>query len=182
MGYGNWIADRNRWNLSAPTDEFLAGLLSFDDHLVIIPSRMSRGYLLARRRQFSAGLGDVAMLDNKHPDTNMLVAHGLVPIAPIRSKTGHPSWSKTDLEGLCNILRTRDAWALSGGPTSETGEAGEQRLIEAVEGSERKAEVAERKNMRENFYHLGREAYRAIAARTGRRNKRASDFHGVARG
>lgn len=181
MEMPNWIADVNRFNLEPPTQEFLAGLLSFDAQLVILPSRMHKRYQLCRRRQFSAGIGDVAMLDNKHPDTNMFYAHGVLPIAPLKFKSGTVAWSMQNLEGLIALLRSRDTWAVSGGPTSLVGEKGENTLADHVDAMDREQEAKERRDTKETFYHLGREAYRAIAARTGRRNKRASDYHGAAR-
>jgi hypothetical protein len=178
--FATFIKDRNRWSLPEPPAWWQAQLRNFDHMLVVIPSRFAPHYLLCRRRQFSAGLGDVAMLDNKHPDTNMCVSLGVVPVSTLRWKKGKSVFQQEDLNRILDELRRRDTWQLSGGPTSETGEKGLDKLVDAVEENERAVARKERASLKEKFYHLGREAYRALAARTGRRNKRASDYHGVA--
>jgi hypothetical protein len=179
--FATFIPDQNRWTLPTPPEWWQGQLRSFDHMLVVIPSRIAPHYLLTRRRQFSAGLGDVAMMDNKHPDTNMCYAYGVVPVATLNWKKGTSTFTQQDLNRILDGLRRRDTWHLSGGPTHEKGEKGLDALVDAVEESERKAERKERASLKEKFYHLGREAYRALKARTGQRNKRASDYHGVAR-
>ncbi len=112
-----WIEDRNRFKLERPPDWFLTGLTGYDANLVLIPSRMKRQYLLCRRRQYTAGLGDVAMTDNKHPDTNMCYAYGVLPVAPLQwAKTGKVSFTQGNLVSLLETLKSRDVWAHGGGP------------------------------------------------------------------
>jgi hypothetical protein len=179
--FATFIPDTNRWSLPVPPEWWQSQLRNFDHMLVVIPSRKMPHYLLCRRRQFSAGLGDVAMLDNKHPDTNMCYSYGVVPVSTLRWKPGKSTFQQADLNAILDELRRRDTWALSGGPTHEKGEAGLDKLVDAVEEQERAVARKERASLKEKFYHLGREAYRALKARTGQRNKRASDYHGVAR-
>lgn len=180
--HSNWIPDENKGKLEQPPDWFLTGLYNYDPMLVVIPSRFKRKttapqYLLARRRQFTAGLGDVAMMDNKHPDTNMCYAHHLIPIAPFVFRSGAVAFTAQNLESLLQTLRERDSWAQGGGPLSHDPDA----VWKAVEAHEAAQEKKEDASLWDAFYHRGRDAYRSLKARTGQRNKRASDYHGVAR-
>ena len=177
----NWIPDTNTWNLPEPPEWFLKRLFDFDALLVLVPSRVkvkeeSPAYLLCRRRLHSAGLGDVAMLDNKHPDTNMCYAHGLVPIAPLRFRNGATTFTQRGCDSLLRELKARDTWAITGGPDGNANAA-----WQAVEAAEAAKEAKERAGLRDTFYHMARDAYRSLKARTGQRNKRASDYHGAAR-
>jgi hypothetical protein len=177
----NWIADTNRWNLTVPPEWFLQKLWNFDEQLVIVPSRNepTKGekphYLLARRRQYSAGLGDVVALDNKHPDTNMCMVHGLIPIGPLRFKKGVNTFTEAGLVSLLDELASRDMWKITG-RTKDPDAA-----WKALEAAEAEEQARERRTWRDDMYHRARDAYRSLKARTGQRNKRASDYHGVAR-
>lgn len=175
--YPNWIEDTNKWKLERPADSFLAGLYTYDPMLVIVPSRFTRHYLMCRRRQYSAGLGDVAMVDNKHPDTNMCYAYGLVPIRPLKFGSGVISWSDANLQSLLADLRSRDTWAHTGGPEGNNLDAAWQ----FVEEQERLQAQAQQLTFRDNMRHRARDAWRSLTARIGARNRRASDYHGVAR-
>lgn len=175
-----WIEDQNRFKLEVPPVWFLVGLVGYDSQLVIIPSRMRRQYLLCRRRQYSVGLGDVAMLDNKHPDTNMCHSYGVVPIAPLMwKKTGTTAgqFTQQNLESLIATLKGRDTWAAGGGPQAKDPDA----VWKAVEAQENADDAAKDKQLWDDMYHRGRDAWRSLKARVGSRNKRASDYHGVAR-
>ena len=172
----NWIADSNTWNLPVPPAWFLQRLWDFDAQLVLVPSRQkvkgeSPAYLLCRRRLNSAGLGDVAMLDNKHPDTNMCYMHHMVPIAPLRFKKGlGTTFTTQGCEALLTELKARDTWALSGGPNGDP-----DAVWKEVEYQEQLQERRDRANLRDRFYHMARDAYRSLKARTGQRNKTAFD-------
>jgi hypothetical protein len=183
--FSTWIPDVNRFGLEAPPDWFLQRLRDFDHRLVIIPSRKGTGlnghergsYILAIRRLHSAGIGDVAMLDNKHPDTNMLHSYGLLPIAPLKFGKDVVVWTEHGCTQLINTLKARDTWALTGGPDGKDPDAAWQ----AVEQAEADAAARERATFVDNMRHRARDAWRSILARTKRRNKRASDYHGAAR-
>src|SRR5690554_362810 len=104
-----WIADENRWGLETPPDWWLRRIYDFDPYLRIVPSRFANQYLLARKRQLTAGLGEVAMVGNQHPDTLMCMQHGLLPIAPLKWKddaTG--KFTEGTLTSLLDELRARD--------------------------------------------------------------------------
>ena len=177
----NYVEDVNRWHLPTPPAWFLARLFDFDPDLMLVPSRTlivgeRPAYLLCRRRRRSAGFGDVAMLDNKHPYTNMCYTLGVVPIGPLRFKEGVNTFTQQGLVSLLDELRGRDNWRVTGGDLSK----GEM-LADMVEAQECKDEQAQRASFKDAIAHMARDAYRSLKARTGQRNKRASDYHGVAR-
>src|SRR3990167_8475910 len=175
-----WIADTNRFKLERPPDWFLTGLTEHDAQLVIIPSRKRRQYLLCRRRQLTAGLGDVAMVDNKHPDTNMCYGYGVLPIAPLqwaKTKTDAGLFTQQNLQSLIETLKVRDVWAHGGGPLTRNPDA----VADAVDAADAARETALNRSIWESFYVRHRDAWRSLQARTGQRNQRASDYHGVAR-
>ena len=174
----NWLQGDNPFNLSKPPDWWLQRLYDFDHMLVMFPSHKAKQYILARRRQHAAGLGDVAMLDNKHPDTNFCYRHGVLPInMPLRPSGLNP-WTEASITDVLNALRRRDTWALTGG-SQEASKVNQ--LLNAVDEVDAKKERTERRNLRDMFYHMGRDAWRSMQARIGTRNKRASDYHGVAK-
>jgi hypothetical protein len=178
---GNWIEDDNLHHLPTPPGWALKKFYDFDHMLVIIPSRNrpvlgeQPQYLLARRAMQSAGLGREALFENQHPDTNMLWRHGLVPIAPLRWKSGDQTWRERDVDLLLAELKRRDTWAQA------DAAGGLDAFVDQIEATERANEQKQRQDIREMFYHMGRDAWRSLKARTGQRNKRASDYHGVAR-
>ncbi len=180
--FSNYIADRNRFNLSTPPDWWLSKLSDFDHMLVIVPSRRDRKYLLCRRRQYSAGLGDVAMVGNAHPDTNMCHGYGIVPIAPLKFRTKTPAWTQKTLDSLIAELKLRDTWAVTGGPAhlAPNPEWAEKKLVDHLEDHDKAVATKDRADLRDMFYHRARDAWKSLQARAGWRNKRASDYHGTA--
>ena len=165
-----WIADTNRFGLAKPPQWFLTALANYDDQLVIIPGRKERGYYLARRRQFSAGLGDVAMMDNQHPDTNMFVVHGVLPVAPLVFKNDVIKWTTRGVNDLIAELKRRDNWVVTGGPNGDPA-----KIYTTLEYEEDREKAKRRADLRSDFHHRGRDAWRSLQARTGSRSKRASD-------
>ena len=179
-----WIEDVNRFSLEKPPDWFLSGLTNYDSQLVIIPSRKNRAYLLCRRRQFTRGLGDVAMMDNKHPDTNMCFAYGVLPIAPIVSRSKkNIEWTQENMLGLIEELKAKDTWAASEKLGGRDGRIVKDpyAVADMVDRLEAEAAARQDANMVEDFRHRARDGWRSLQARMGWRNKRASDHHGVAR-
>lgn len=174
----NWLEGDNPFGLSAPPDWWLQRLYDFDPMLVMFPSHRSRQYILARRRLRTAGLGDVAMLDNKHPDTNFCFRHGVLPINMPLKPTGSNPWTAETIAFVIKALRARDTWQYTGGVmVGDKADAAWQAVDEYDAGIERK----DKRNLRDMFYHMGRDAWRSMQARIGARNKRASEYHGVAR-
>ena len=168
----NWLPDSNRWNLPVPPPWFLKRLYDFDSMLVLIPSRKKvkgerPAYLLCRRRLHSAGLGDVAMLDNKHPDTNMCYQHSVVPIAPLRFKANQVAFTEPGCDSLIADLKARDMWA-NGGPDKVAD------LLEAQEDADKKKIQAE---PRDDLWNRSGDAWRSYQHRTGQSTIRTKDHH-----
>jgi len=173
----NWNGDINPFHMEQPPEWWLQGLYDFDHQLVIIPSQMKAQYLLTRRRSLTQVSEDVILHENKSLDTTFCVRHRLIPIAPLKWKTGAGrTFTQLNLDSLLSNLRARDSWALTKATATEDPDA----AWKAVEAQERAVEKMERSALRDKFYHMGRDAYRSMKARTGQRNKRASDYHGVA--
>lgn len=177
----NWIADRNPNKLPTPPAWALKKLWDFDHLLVLVPSRNKPvlgerpQYLLCRRAVMSAGLGKEALMENQHPDTWMCQEHSLVPIAPLRWKSGETTWRERDVDLFIAELKARDTWAISGGPNGDA-----DKVVDHIEAMERHAEEVQRASIRDMFFHRGRDAWRSMQARIGARNHRASDYHGHA--
>lgn len=161
-----WIPDVNKFKLPEPPRAIQQALYDFDAQLVIIPSRVSRKFILARRRLYSAAFGKMVMTD-PHPDTQMLYDHGLVDVAPLNWPG---QWASGWVEQLIGELKARDIWR-AGGP---------EQFIAMVEEYEAEAEIKKRRDLRDDFRHRAGDAWRSMQARIGARNKRASDYHGVA--
>ena len=177
-GVTNWLEGENPFGLTAPPDWWLQRLFDFDHMLVMFPSQKSKQYILARRRQHTAGLGDVAMLDNKHPDTNFCYRHGVLPINMPLKPNGPNPWTDASIADVIAALRRRDTWAYTGGViTGDKAYAAADAVVEQEAALARQ----ETRNLRDSFYHRGRDAWRSMMARIGSRSKRASDYHGVAR-
>lgn len=174
----NYIEDVNRFKLPTPPQWFLKRLYDFDASLVLLPSRRkvkgeAPAYLLCRRTTRRLG---AAMLDNLAPDTNMCYVHGVLPIAPLKFHGGTTTFTERGCEMLIKELRSRDTWAVTGGASGDA-----DKLVDAIEANEQRQQNKERRGLRDMFHHMARDAYRSMKARSGQRNKRASDYHGVAR-
>ncbi len=166
----NWIPDTNRWNLPKPPPYVLTSLWNFDEMLVVVPSRKEREYLLVRRQQRSTGYTDVVLLDDINPDMNMAKVNHVVVIAPLVFKDGAIKWTQKAIDDLIAELKRRDTWAITGGPTGNP-----DLLWKDLEDEEERARLKRRATRRDNFHHMGRDAWRSFTARMGARNKRASD-------
>lgn len=156
-----WIQDRNPFGLSKPPDYFLQRLLDYDHQLVVIPSRQQPLYRLARRVQFTAGIGPLAVL-SPEADTAMMHTHGIVPVTTIVRFGGSNFW---DAEAVIQKLRDRDIWE-HGGAEKVT------EMIEAAEAADRQR-ILER--TRDQLRVRANDGFNSLLARTGARNKTAHD-------
>lgn len=162
----NWIADKNRYGLETPPTWWLQRLSDFDDQLVVIPSRQQAVYRIARRRQFSPGLGPMAVIDNSM-DTGMLALHGLVPVTTMIRYSG--AW---DIDTVLVKLRDRDTWRISGGPQSgRTSQERANLVADAIEADEDRQVSNERERSRADLDYRSRDAWRSYQARTGQRTR-----------
>lgn len=145
--------------MSTPPSYWLARLFDFDDKLVVFPSfAVPFAYVLARRRQLTAGLTDKALEDTlTHPDTKTCLKHGLVPVTLIY-KTG-PTWQ---IDAVLQSLRSRDIWAAGGG----------DKYADKLDAADKAREMSVKKQVRDDMYARSGDAWRSYQARTGQRNHR----------
>lgn len=156
-----WIEDRNPFGLAKPPDWFLQRLLDHDNMLVILPSRQQPLYRLARRVQFTRGIGTLAVLDPQ-ADTAMMHTHKVVPVTTMVRYGATNAW---DAEAVIQKLKDRDIWE-HGGAEKVTG------LMEAVEAAD---DERKRREIRGNLRQRAKDGWRSLQARTGSRNKSAHD-------
>ena len=161
----NPFVGRNYLNLNArmavPPTYWLQRLYDFDDMLVVFPSfKVPFAYVLARRRQLTAGLTDVVTqvaAELVNPDTVACLNHGLVPVSLIY-RTGE-AWH---IDNILQSLRARDIWAHGGADKFA------DKLDEADNARERQTHAA----VRDDMYNRAGDAWRSYQARTGQRNHR----------
>lgn len=154
--YGNYIPDRNPFNLPKPPAWWLKLCFDFDKDLKLVPSRTQRVYRLARPIHFSLGISDQAVVD-PHADTAMLQLHGLVPCGVCLIPAADGSWTTNVFQDLAN----RDIWR-HGGP---------EKFTNILEENERKAEKARDKRILDECFVRRRDMARSFKARTGQRTK-----------
>lgn len=168
----NWIPDVNRFGIPKPPDWFLKVLWDQDAALVLLPSRQSPKYILARRRDFSKIMaGIVRTLTSSHRqakylDADMLESRNLVKvdaITSIRNNVFDASWMVSSPE-IMKDLRDRDMWAAGGA----------DKYIEKIELQEQLERDQQRTKMLDDLDHRARDSWRSYQARTGRRNQHAN--------
>jgi hypothetical protein len=149
---GNYIPDNTR--MEVPPPYFLQRVFDFDSMLVVLPSRLvPTAYVIARRRQFGAGLTDKALIDSiDQPDTKMCLLHGLVPVC-LMYKTG-ASW---DADPLLRTLAARDLWA----------HGGADKVADMLEEQEAADKAKTQKAIRDDIYNRSGDGWRTYQARTG---------------
>ena len=107
----NWIGTENPFGMECPPDWWMKGLYDFDHMLVLIPSQRKKEYLLTRRRTMTQVDAGAVLLDNKNPDTKFCILNGIIPIAPLKWKSGtNGVFSQLNLDSLLNALRARDTY------------------------------------------------------------------------
>lgn len=144
--------------MSEPPAYWLQRLFDYDNMLVVFPSfNRPYAYVLARRRQLTAGLSDKA-LDSvlTNPDTKAALQHGLVPVSLI-FRTG-VTWS---IDNIIESLKARDIWAAGGGDKF----ADKMDAVDAAETKRKQAAV------RDDMWMRSGDAWRSYQARTGQRSK-----------
>lgn len=170
----NWIPDVNRFALPTPPEWFLKAIWDLDAGLVLLPSRMQRKYVLARRRSASLAMkkiADMTMSSRLRKDTpatsysdgDMLSEYSLVLVDSIRSRVGdvaQGSWMRS-APAILAELRARDMWANGGG----------EKYSDRLEAVEKEQEEKKRKALLDDIDHRARDAWRSYQARTGQRTR-----------
>ncbi len=158
----NYIPDNTR--MAVPPPYFLQRLYDFDNMLVLMPSRrVPFAYVIARRRQRTAGLSTKALMDSiDQPDTKMCLKHGCVPVS-LMYRTG----STWDIDSVIRTLAARDMWALGGA----------DKVADMLEAQESRAEAANKAAIRDDLWNRSGDGWRTYQHRTGQSTIRSKDFH-----
>ena len=150
--------------MAVPPPFFLQRLYDFDNMLVLMPSRrVPFAYVIARRRQRTAGLSAKALIDSiDQPDTKMCLLHGCVPVS-LMYRTG----STWDIDSVIRTLTARDMWA----------HGGADKVADMLEEQEAKEKADTRAAIRADLYHRSGDGWRTYQALTGQSNIQSKDFH-----
>ncbi len=157
----NYIAEDSA--IPAPPLYFMQRLYDFDPMLVLFPSRrVPFAYVIARRRQRTAGLSDKAMMDSiDQPDTKMCLKHGCVPVS-LMYKSG-PTW---DIDGVIRTLQARDTWVFKDSDA----------VADLLESQEDAAKAKLDAEIRDDLWNRSGDAWRSYQHRTGQSTIRTNDF------
>mgnify|MGYP001572678542 CR=1 FL=1 len=148
MDYGNYIGDRNPFQLPAPPAWWLQMLYDYDAQLVAIPSRQESIYRLARRTWNRPGIQLMADI-HREKDTAMLASYGLVPVTTI---VGWGIWGTN----IFNSLRARDIWA----------HGGAEKFVKLEEDAEAEAEQKRKAAIRDDMWMRSGAAWQSYKQRT----------------
>lgn len=148
----NYIGDNPV--MAVPPAWFLQRIYDYDAMLVLLPSRTRPyAYVIARRRQFGAGISDKAIEDTiTVSDTKMCLLYGLVPVC-LMFRMG----DRWDADPIIRTLMARDLWAAGGADKAAD-------MLEAQEEAEK---ARTRKQIRDDMWDRSGDAYRSYKRRTG---------------
>lgn len=139
--------------IAVPPEYFLQRIYDYDPLLVVFPSQRQPGaYVLARRREQTAGLTGKVVDMITQPDTKTCIAMGWIPVCTF-FQTGI-SWDPTLIIGK---LMARDI--------REQG--GADKVADRLEEEEDAATAATRQATRDDLYNRSGDAWRSYQARTG---------------
>lgn len=150
----------NPFFLPAPPAWWLQALLDFDSQLVLFPSRLRQGYILARRRAKTMARPELLNLD-----FNMLkMQAGVDGMTMCQNKLiyvrtlylgGTRIWNTLFFEDL----RANDTWAAGSG----------DKFVDQLEAREKRDEEKAQATLQSDLDHRARDAYRSYTARSGQR-------------
>lgn len=142
--------------MEVPPAYVLQRIYDFDRMLVLMPSRMVPfAYVIARRKERTAGLTDKAITDTATPDTRMCVQYGCVPVC-LMYKTG-ATWN---IDPVLRSLAARDIWA----------HGGADKYADLLEAQEAAAAAKLKQDIRDDQWNRSGDAYRSYLHRTGGSN------------
>lgn len=144
--------------MATPPSYWLQRLFDFDSMLVVFPSfAVPYAYVLARRRQYTAGVTDKALESTMtHPDTLTCLRHGLVPVTMVY-RTG-TVWS---IDNIIASLKRRDIWAAGGA----------EKFADGADAADAQVEKRKKADIRDDMWNRSGDAWRSYQARTGQRNR-----------
>jgi hypothetical protein len=102
-----WLKTPNPLGLAEPPTWWQKLVFDYDKMLRIFPSQIEHAYRLCRRVRREARLGLSTMVIHKHPDTVLMIQHGVVPVSTVLP------WAITSTK-ILRDLRARDTWAQGG--------------------------------------------------------------------
>ncbi len=150
---GTYIPDNVK--MPVPPAHFLAPIHDYDHMLVLMPSRQQpHTYVIARRRQLTAGLKYLTVDEKTPADTRMCIENDAIPIC--RMFQHGVSWNP---EPILAKLRARDMWA-HGGP---------EKVAELLEGQEAAEKLQQQAAIKSELYERSGDGWRTYQARTGQR-------------
>ena len=142
-------------NMPVPPAHFLAPIHDYDHMLVILSSRQQPfTYVIARRRQLTAGL-KFMKVDEKTPvDTKMCLENDCIPVC--RMFQHGTTWNP---EPILAKLRARDMWA-HGGP---------EKVADLLDQQDADEKAKTQAAIRSELYERSGDGWRTYQARTGQR-------------
>lgn len=148
----NYLPDNP--GMAVPPAYFLQRIYDYDAMLVLLPSRTRPfAYVIARRRQFGAGISNKAIEDTVTvSDTKMCLLHGLVPVC-LMFRNGQ-GW---DPDPVIRSLTARDLWA----------HGGADKVADQLEAQEAAETDRVRKEIRDDMWNRSGDAWRSYQRRTG---------------
>jgi hypothetical protein len=150
---GTYIPDNVK--MPVPPAHFLAPIHDYDDKLVILPSRQQPyTYVIARRRQLTAGLKFMKVDEDTPVDTKMCIENDCIPVC--RMFQHGTSW---DPQPILAKFRARDMWA-HGGP---------EKVNELLLAQEAAEKAKTRAATRDDLYNRSGDGWRTYQRRTGQR-------------
>lgn len=147
----NYYPDTNRFKLAGPPKWFLHQLWSFDNSLVIVPSRQGFYYRLAQRRKLQLPEHMVNAALWNESDTRMLASYSLVPVTTILATA---NWSNPF---IFVELANRAPWRM-GGAT---------KVNAMLDAQDREQELATRTRIDEHLTYLSKDAWKLYRKRVG---------------
>jgi hypothetical protein len=152
-----WINETNPYHLPEPPAWWQNIVYDYDKMLRLLPSQKDRVYRLGRLVRREARLGLSAMQEvHKHPDTVMMIRHGLVPISTVLPWAIHSSKILRD-------LRARDLWREFG------DERGLDRYLAQLDETEAQAKAREQAALDAEMDQRNADAFKYVQALKGER-------------
>lgn len=151
-----WIADTNPYALPEPPPWWQTLVYGYDKMLRLMPSRKDRIYRLGRLVRREARLGLNSMIFHQHPDTQMMIQHGLIPVSSV-----HP-WAIHSTK-ILRDLKARDTWDVM------PNERAADQYFKELDESEAREDLRQKQAQYARQDSIDRESFRYIQSIKGER-------------
>lgn len=151
-----WIADTNPYALPEPPPWWQTLVYGYDKMLRLMPSRKDRIYRLGRLVRRKSRLGLNSMIFHAHPDTQMMIQHGLIPVSAVFPWAIHSTKILRD-------LKARDTWAVM------PNERAADQYFKELDEAEAARDVKLKQTQYEKQDAIDRESFRYIQSLKGER-------------